>query len=126
MRITQLNHVAVHVRDVDASVAFYRDVLGLTLMPRPAFDFPGAWFRIGVDQELHLIGREPSSDSIPRERHTALMVDDMPAWERHLRQRGIAIRGPKPRPDGALQIFLQDPDGHVIELCTAPGAKAGA
>ena len=64
MKTTQLNHVALHVADVDKSCAFYRDVLQLEPMPRPNFDFPGAWFRLGADQELHLIGDrvEPLDD----------------------------------------------------------------
>ena len=30
------------------------------------------------------------------------------------------LSGPKPRPDGYLQVFVTDPDGHVIELCSPP------
>lgn len=122
MQITQLNHIAIHVADLDASCRFYRDVLGLATMPRPGFNFPGAWFRLGVDQELHLIAKDAVAAAPPQERHYALMVADMSAAEAHLRSCGIEFRGPKPRPDGALQIFLRDPDGHVIELCTPPTA----
>lgn len=42
MRMLQLNHVAIHVADVPASVRFYHEVLGLEEIPRPAF-LPGAW-----------------------------------------------------------------------------------
>jgi lactoylglutathione lyase len=56
MEFLQLNHVALHVADIERSAAFYRDVLKLEPIPRPAFTFPGAWFRLGGDQELHLIG----------------------------------------------------------------------
>lgn len=118
MKVTQLNHVALSVRDVEASVTFYRDVLGLEVIARPAFDFPGAWLRLGADQELHLIGgRDGPVVSSSRGNHFALKVDDPRAWEARLRGAGVALRGPKRRPDGATQIFLEDPDGHVIELC---------
>ena len=121
MRITQLNHVALHVADVDRSVRFYRDTLGLDQIDRPAFDFPGAWFRLGADQELHLIGRDaPSASgdfSPPHERHFAFKVEDIDAASRELAEQDIEHRGPAPRPDGAKQIFLRDPDGHVVELC---------
>jgi glutamate racemase len=56
MQFLQLNHVALHVKDIERSIVFYRDVLKLEPIPRPAFTFPGAWFRLGLDQELHLIG----------------------------------------------------------------------
>ena len=121
MKIHELNHVALHVSDVARSCEFYSRVLRLESMPRPAFDFPGAWFRLGTQQELHLIGR-PDAPVEPRSRnnHFALRVDDIAAWEEHLRKVGADFRPPKLRPDGASQIFLRDPDGHYIELFTPP------
>jgi catechol 2,3-dioxygenase-like lactoylglutathione lyase family enzyme len=122
MRIAQLNHVAIHVADVAKSVAFYRDVLRLQPIPRPAFTFPGAWFRLGADQELHIIGeRTDAVISHNRGNHYALMVDDLDAWERHLTECGARFVPRRTRPDGAFQIFVIDPDGHYVELCTPPG-----
>lgn len=120
MKQLQLNHVAIHVADVEASERFYREVLRLEAIPRPAFSFPGAWFRLGADQELHLIGERTSPvNSHNRGNHYALLVDDIDAWERHFQQIGVPSRRQK-RPDGAHQVYVSDPDGHVIELCTAP------
>jgi catechol 2,3-dioxygenase-like lactoylglutathione lyase family enzyme len=91
-------------------------------IPRPAFDFPGAWFQLGVVQELHLIGgRSTETNSHNRGNHWALMIDDMDAWEADFQQRGIAYLPRRTRPDGAYQIYLVDPDGHYIELCTPAG-----
>lgn len=125
MHIDQLNHVALHVHDLAASVRFYREVLGLREIPRPAFGFDGAWFGIGADQELHLIARPAKEEpyTVPRERHFAFRVADIEAAAAHLRQRGVDFQPPKPRPDGAMQIFLRDPDGHVIELCQLTGGQ---
>ncbi len=121
MQVRQLNHVALHVADVDLSVAFYRDTLKLPIMDRPAFDFPGAWFRLGADQELHLIGdRNLPVHSDHRGGHLALIVDDLDQWESHLDACGARRLDRKIRPDGALQTFVQDPDGHWIELCLPP------
>lgn len=121
MRVIQLNHVALHVADVPRSVTFYRDVLELPVMDRPAFDFPGAWFRLGVDQELHLIGnRDAPVHSHPRGTHIALAVDDLDAWETQLDEHGADRLPRKLRPDGAQQVFLTDPDGHWVELCQPP------
>ena len=47
------------------------------------------------------------------------MIDDMDAWEQDLQARGIPYLPRRTRPDGALQIYLVDPDGHYLELCTA-------
>jgi lactoylglutathione lyase len=121
MKVQQLNHVALHVADVAASVVFYRDVLCLPPMQRPAFDFPGAWFRLGQDQELHLIGdRIDPVHSHHRGGHLALIVDDLDRWEAHLDAMGATRLQRKIRPDGALQTFVQDPDGHWIELGILP------
>ncbi len=122
MKITQLDHVAIHVHDVQRSCEFYEKVLRLKAIPRPAFDFPGAWFQLGETQELHLIGeRTASVVSASRGNHYALMVDDMDTWEQYFQQHGIAYEPRRTRPDGAYQIYVTDPDGHAIELCTPPG-----
>jgi lactoylglutathione lyase len=117
MKVRELNHVAVHVENVERSCSFYKDVLRLERLPRPAFDFPGAWFRLGPAQELHLIGRNigPIPQVNPNT-HFALVVDDIVAWEKHLEQSGAVRRPLKKRPDGVWQIFLRDPDGNFIEL----------
>jgi len=121
MNTLQLNHLALHVADVGVSSTFYREVLQLQSLPRPAFDFPGAWFRIGIDQELHLIGeRDAPVHSAGRGNHFAIMVDDIDAWEHHLDAIGAQRRPRQTRPDGAFQVFLPDPDGYWIELCTPP------
>src|SRR5882757_8458029 len=88
MKIQELNHVAIHVADVERSSAFYRDMLRLELLPRPAFDFPGAWFRLGAVQELHLIGRRGPVAVTDGNNHFALRVDDIAAWEKHLQATG--------------------------------------
>jgi catechol 2,3-dioxygenase-like lactoylglutathione lyase family enzyme len=122
MKILELNHIALHVADLERSVAFYREVLRLVPIPRPAFDFPGAWFQLGAVQELHLIGgRSVETHSHNRGNHWALLIDDMDAWEADFRARGVEYLPRRTRPDGAYQIYLVDPDGHYIELCTRPG-----
>jgi catechol 2,3-dioxygenase-like lactoylglutathione lyase family enzyme len=124
MQVGSLNHVALHVEDVDASVAFYRDVMRFPQLERPAFDFPGAWFRLGQDQELHLIGnRDAPVHSANRGNHFALLVSDLDSWERHLDQVKATRMERRIRPDGAEQIFVCDPDGYWLELCTPPSGS---
>lgn len=121
MKALQLNHVALHVADVDRSVHFYGTVMRLPAIERPAFDFPGAWFRLGDDQELHLIGnRAAEVQSHHRGTHFALAVDDLDAWEAQFDRHGAERMRRKVRPDGAEQTFVVDPDGHWVELCKLP------
>ncbi len=120
-RVLELNHVALHVQDLSAACEFFKTVLCLEPLARPAFDFPGAWFRLGTEQELHLIGqRAEPVHSHNRGNHFALRVDDINAWEAHLQKVNADFRPRKRRPDGAWQIFVNDPDGHFIELFTGP------
>jgi len=118
--IEQLDHVALHVEDLAASEAFYGEVLGFESLPRPEFDFPGAWFRLGTQQELHLIGeRTGSVNSHHRGTHFALRVSDVDPVQSQFEKHSIEfIR--KHRPDGAHQIFVQDPDGYWVEFCSVP------
>jgi len=119
MKITQLDHVAIHVADMEASRAFYVDMLGLEELPRPDFDFPGAWYAIG-NHELHLIGdRNDEVHSHHRGTHFAVAVVDVEAVVAKLESCGIEYLR-KLRPDGAKQIYIQDPDGHYMEFCQAP------
>ena len=123
MKTTQLNHVALHVADVGKSSVFYGKFLKLEPIPRPAFKFPGAWFRLGEDQELHLIGdrQQPVVGAKSRGNHWALLVDSMDEWEAFLQRQCVAYTERRTRPDGAYQIYISDPDGHCLELCTKPG-----
>ena len=119
MNIEQLDHVAIHVADIAASRAFYVDVLQLRELPRPDFDFPGAWFAIG-SHELHLIGdREKDTNSHHRGTHFAVRVKDVNPVVQRLEACGVNFL-PKTRPDGARQIFVLDPDGHYVEFTQPP------
>jgi lactoylglutathione lyase len=125
MTIQELNHVAIYITDVQRSVEFYSRVLLLKSMARPAFTFPGAWFRLGQTQELHLIANHGAPFFRSHDKnHFALKVDDLDAWENHLQKVGADFSPKKIRPDGAMQIFVRDPDGHAIELFSPALATA--
>ena len=95
---------------------------------RPAFSFAGAWFRAGSTL-LHLIEEHDQSGPAgtgndqalnSRCHHFAFEVADARAAAQLLKDQGVAlIHDAKLRPDGAVQMFLADPDGHIVELCTS-------
>ncbi len=115
--LKRLQHVALHVADLARSRAFYGRQLEWEELPRPPFDFEGAWFALGDGTELHLIGgRTAPVQAASRGNHLAVEVADIEAVAAFLRAKKLSFRGPKKRPDGAWQIFLSDPDGHLIEF----------
>jgi catechol 2,3-dioxygenase-like lactoylglutathione lyase family enzyme/uncharacterized protein YunC (DUF1805 family) len=133
LRVRCIDHVTLVVKDLEQSRKFYVELLGMREIPRPAFSFAGLWFQAGATQ-IHLIlefaGSGPAGNLLPeprrtsRTQHLAFAVDDAAAAAAHLNTLHVPIlSGPSPRPDGHMQVFLTDPDGHVIELCSAP--KAG-
>ena len=120
LKIHELNHVALHVRDLTVSDRFYGEILALPRIPRPAFTFPGSWFALG-SQELHLIEDPGVAPASRGNHHFALRVDDAFAARDALAAKGVAgFKGPSPRPDGPMQLFFNDPDGYLIELYSIP------
>ena len=129
IRVKTLDHVTLVVNDLEASRAFYCDLLGMQQVDRPGFSFNGSWFQAGETQ-IHLIlehdesgasGERTDLVKSSRNRHFAFEVDDGHAAGDALKARGVPIlSGPKERPDGAVQVFVVDPDGHVVELCSPP------
>lgn len=126
--VKTLDHVTLIVKDLQRSREFYVDALGMTPIERPAFSFAGSWFQAG-DTQIHLIlefegsapaGLAPSEKGkSSRTHHFAFQVDDAHLAAQRCRELGLpVVDGPKERPDGAVQVFVTDPDGHVVELCS--------
>ena len=119
MTVDGIHHVAIGVTDLERARRFYADGLALEEIPRPAFDFDGAWFRAGP-QQIHLIVRPevaPRGGTLEtRGAHLALRVRSYRETLDHLRALGIPSldrpRNKTPWP----QIYVSDPDGNVIEL----------
>jgi catechol 2,3-dioxygenase-like lactoylglutathione lyase family enzyme len=119
--VDAVHHVAIGVTDLSRARQFYADVLGLQEIPRPPFDFDGAWFAAGR-QQIHLIVRAPAAAAPAdanldtRSNHVALRVRSYRATLDHLKALSIRCvdrpRNKTPWP----QIYVADPDGNVIEL----------
>ena len=115
IRVEGYNHVAIVVRDLEVCKWFYGDILGLKGARRPALNFPGQWYQVGQNTQLHLMVFE---EVIPNTmRHFALEVEDFPNALAHLEAHNIDIvEGPGKRPDGSDYLFCKDPDGNLVEI----------
>ena len=117
MPAIRINHVSVHVTDMDESVCFYTDVLGMERIPSPNFEMPVEWLRLG-DQQLHLFDRATPA---PQYHHLALDVDDFEAVYQRAQELGTFDRetlSPDVRelPNGSVQMYLRDPSGNLVEI----------
>lgn len=113
-------HTMVRVTDVDASLRFYRDALGLEVTRQN--DYPGGRFTLiylaapgdhGAEIELTHNWDPEALGSARNFGHIAYAVDDIYATCERLQQHGVTILRP-PR-DGRM-AFVRSPDNISIEL----------
>lgn len=120
MTILALHHVSVIVSDTARSLAFYRDLLGMTQTGRPDLGYPGAWLQIGA-QQLHLLQvpapRAEAGEAIARDRHVAFGIDDLEVFAGRLERSGIPFERSR---SGRRALFCRDPDGNGVELIEGP------
>jgi catechol 2,3-dioxygenase-like lactoylglutathione lyase family enzyme len=118
--IIGMAHACFTVSDLERSLQFYRDALGL----EPAFDFVnedgrrfGIYLYLGGRSFVELfegqLGERAEGQSY---RHICLEVDDIQSTVRTLRERGIEVSDPKLGRDQSWQAWIADPDGNRIEL----------
>jgi catechol 2,3-dioxygenase-like lactoylglutathione lyase family enzyme len=117
-----VNHISFPVRDLASALGFYRDLLGLEVVARPDFGVDGAWLSAG-NAQIHLIVTpagmtvdQPPPSLNPAASHLAFAVDDYGATLERVQDAGLEVLTP-----GAElgQMWVRDPDGHVIELIDA-------
>lgn len=115
--IARFNHLALHVKDIPASAAFYRDVMGLKPVPVPDnLKTTRAWFDLGDGQMIHLLdGRSAPISHDRNGSHFALFVENIQKSEQFLKARNIPYHR-QVRFDGVVQIYFSDPDGYLFEL----------
>ncbi len=129
-----LDHANLHVRDVEASMRFYTEVLGLGVREVMRRDESGraTFVELGAgDQTVFLMEqrdyRPPAERSERGLNHICLLVDatDPDRLQAGLRARGVAIRGTRTgrnrRGRPTFSVYVEDPDGHGVELEQALG-----
>jgi YD repeat-containing protein len=117
VRATRLNHVSIHADDLDESVRFYSEVLGLEKIDTYTFAFPVQYFRLG-DQQLHIFQRDTPA---PQYHHIAVDIDDFEgAYERardmQIHDSTAFFSDVYELPDGAVQMYVRDPAGNLVEV----------
>jgi lactoylglutathione lyase len=117
VRATGFNHVSIHARNLEESVRFYTEVLGMEPIPTYNFAFPVQYLRLG-DLQLHLFER---GNDAPRYHHIGINVDDFEGAYVRAKELGILERESffediYELPDGSVQMYLRDPAGNLVEI----------
>jgi catechol 2,3-dioxygenase-like lactoylglutathione lyase family enzyme len=132
-----LNHFSIRTLDLPATVKFYCDVVGLADGPRPPFQFPGAWLYAGDTAQyanaiVHVIGLDAANpnglNQYLGERdntglhgsgsvdHVAFFMTGLAPMLKKLKAKSVEFRAREVPVLGLYQVFLDDPNGVVIEL----------
>jgi glyoxylase I family protein len=119
LEILGIHHASFIISDTRQSLAFYRDLLGLTVdEARPDLGYPGAWLCVG-DLQVHLL-ELPNPDPVSgrpdhggRDRHLALGAKDLDALAHRLEHAGIPFTRSR---SGRRAMFCRDPDGNALEF----------
>ncbi len=125
MALRRLDHVLVLTDDLEATRAFYCDVLGLEVGERPELPFPGLWLYLGGSPCLHVaersayeahaatMGLGPGAATVD---HLAFAADDDPALAERLAAAGLRATENDVPEARMRQLFLEDPNGLRVEL----------
>jgi glyoxylase I family protein len=134
MQLRGLHHVTAIAADLERTIAFYRDVLGLAIVhDGPSDDDPDArhvWFGIGDGGAGQLLSfmQYPELPAgvvgVGSTHHFALIVDspeEQEAWRDYLRDQDVECSEVLDR-RSFRSIYVRDPDGHIVEIATrGPG-----
>ena len=115
--IQGMNHFTVLTDDLDGTLRFYVDGLGLRPGPRPDLGFPGAWLYAGDTAVLHVIaGRALPASRAGVLDHMAFTAHDLKTVKTKLDAMGVAYDLRRQRESRTWQLFCHDPSGAKVEL----------
>ncbi|AMG31402.1 lactoylglutathione lyase [Grimontia hollisae] len=135
MSNSRILHTMIRVGDLDRSIAFYTDVMGMQLLRKSEnaqYEYTLAFVGYGDESEGAVIELTYNWGTTEYEHgsafgHIAIGVDDIYATCDKLRAAGANItREPGPVKGGTTEIaFVEDPDGYKIELIQNKSASEG-
>lgn len=118
MRAVRLDHATINTDDVDATVKFFGEYLGLRPGFRPDFGFPGAWLypEDGDYPIVHLIGVPTANEPGGNFDHLAFRGVDMRAYIEKLQRNGAEYSVAAVVETPLSQVHHYDPNGVKIEV----------
>ena len=124
--VTKLLHTRYRLNDIERSVAFYKNVLGLIEVRRHKSPRGSelVFLKAPASEELIELCHYPASGPVqvqPDLTHLAFEVESLEEFGRHLARLGLQYSdGPHVRDDGSGFAFVDAPEGYEIELMQKP------
>lgn len=123
MHTFSFNHIALSVKDVDKSFAFYQKIFQFEEIENTASTSKTRWLAIDDDKQLHLIPRPDAEIKTNKAVHFALTTPNFNSFVNFLEELKLPYSDwrntPKKnyiRKDGIKQVYFQDPDAYWIEV----------
>ncbi len=126
MIVKKLLHTRMRVSDMETTIAFYRDVLGLDVLERKVSPRGShlAFLSVPNSDELIELCSFPSSGPVSVQEdlvHLAFEVEDLDQAIEQLKAKQVPIAdGPTRTSSGSRFIFIDAPDGYEVELIERP------
>ena len=115
-----INHVLTVVKDVKKSMEFYCGLLGFKHIQSMVDNPDITWLQLPSGAMLHLHETDTAPVK-PDNVHNAFEAADFDSAKQTLDKIGIPIERSGTRNDGQKFMFIRDPDGNLVEICTASG-----
>lgn len=124
--IISMRYVILYVEDFERSLRFYRDILGLPVRAQHGtyVEFDTGYTILAFNTRQG--GREATGLTIPdapshsQTLELGLVVDEVSTIIKSFRQQGVTIlKEPSLKPWGQTVAYIEDPDGHLIEICSS-------
>ena len=122
IQINTINHQSMPMRNRTRALGFWRDLLGLKVIPAQELGDGLIWMQASDGTMVHLVQRH--DDDTPNI-HTAFEVDDFDEALTAMSEAGYEIiKGPLERADGQRAFYVYDPEGNRVEFTTKSGLKS--
>ncbi len=126
MPVTGIFHTAIKTNDLEATVYFYTQILGLRQVPRPDFGFPGAWLGCpipGGQAIIHLYAGGPALGTAGQAPlgtaaidHIAITAVGFHEFRQRVAGAGLEWREYLVPGTTLWQLFVYDPNGVLLEM----------
>jgi catechol 2,3-dioxygenase-like lactoylglutathione lyase family enzyme len=136
MLIGQLFHAAIKTADLEASVRFYTQVMGMVVAERPPIGFPGAWLQpalAGAAAIFHLYAGDAAKEADGTVQTGSAAIDHLSvtcqgyrSFQAQFEKFGLPYRENLVPATPLWQLFVHDPNGIQLELTFHSAAEGHA